>query len=87
MDDNMDDRQWIWDDKLIEGLNRVKILRNPCERCLIETICTEVCEQCILYNSRCGVIRKNLFDTVEAMKLIFWVILFGGAMASLFLHI
>lgn len=85
---NMDDAiVWTLDDKLIEKLNRFGILRNPCERCLIETICSKVCEQCDLYNDRCNVIRKNLFDIVESAKMMFWAVLFSGVMALMFLHI
>jgi len=79
-----DKRIWTWDDKLIRVLNRVRVLRNPCERCLIETICAEVCEQCDLYNDRCNVIRKNLFGVVEAVKMILWVILFSGTIVLMF---
>lgn len=81
------ERPWLWDDKLIRVLNRVKILKNPCERCLIETICAEVCEQCDLYNSRCNVIRRNLFDTVEGVKMILCVILCSGGYALLFYYL
>lgn len=77
---------WTLDDKLIEKLNRFGILRNPCEKCLIEVICAEVCECCDLYNDRCGVIRKNLFGVVEGVKLIFWVILFSGTIALMFFY-
>lgn len=72
---------WTLDDKLIEKLNRFGILRNPCEKCLIEVICAEVCEQCDLYNDRCDVIRKYLFNTVEVVKIILWIILFSGTIA------
>ena len=77
----MEELQWTLDDKLIWFLNHTRILKNPCERCLIENICREVCEQCDLYNNRCNVIRNDLFDVVEGVTGLFWVVMFSGIIA------